>query len=57
MYTTPSLYGYVLDLIPRRRKRRNAASNDPQHSFVQMSSRLAIVGILRSIVSSVPYPV
>jgi hypothetical protein len=31
MYATPSLYEYVLNLIPRRRKRRNAGSDDPQH--------------------------
>jgi hypothetical protein len=31
MYATPSLSGYVLNLIPRRRNRRNAGSNDPQH--------------------------
>jgi hypothetical protein len=31
MYAAPSLYGYVLNLIPRRRKHRNAGSDDPQH--------------------------
>ncbi|KIK32706.1 hypothetical protein CY34DRAFT_814108, partial [Suillus luteus UH-Slu-Lm8-n1] len=46
MHATPSLYGYVLNSIPRRRKRRNAGSNDSQQSFVQMSSRLAFYHIV-----------